>query len=298
MPLIALFLTLQRYWRIDSAVRRGEGVSPLDRRPATVGRRRDSRRRSGRRSTTWPRVAGVSAGHGLPGAQRRPRREPGGAGRRSSAAIPETGYVVNRHARSLVTQRSAVGGVRAVRAAGAAVRGPELPRRCCAAARRRCAEHDIALVLMIAGNDEDRERVGRLRHRGHVDGVLLVSTHTRQPAGRRAARARACPWSPAAAPRAASGLAYVAADDRDGARQMIRYLRRPGPPADRHDHRPARHPRRRRPAAPATATCSGDGCDEATHRHGDYTQASGEAAMAAAARAGARTSTRCSSPPT
>ncbi|HEU5106942.1 MAG TPA: substrate-binding domain-containing protein, partial [Micromonosporaceae bacterium] len=87
------------------------------------------------------------------------------------------------------------------------------------------AEHDITLLLTVAGTHEDRKRVSRYVTAGHVDGALLVSTHSGTPllaelvgqglpfvvCGRPLGRERE--------------VSYVAADDRDGARQMVEYLR-------------------------------------------------------------------------
>ena len=89
--------------------------------------------------------------------------------------------------------------------------------------RSALAEHDMTLVLMIAG-DAGGARPGRpVRHaRGHVDGALLVSTHAGDPLLDEL-RARGRPGRRLRPPARAEerDLAYVAADDRDGARQMV-----------------------------------------------------------------------------
>ena len=97
-----------------------------------------------------------------------------------NAAIRKTGYVVNRHARSLVTGRSDSVGVPADRAAGAALRGPQLQRP---AARlhpgaRRARHHAGADARRHRGR---RRRITRYITAGHVDGVLLVSSHRGDP---------------------------------------------------------------------------------------------------------------------
>ena len=134
IPLIALFLVIQRFWSLDL---RGRGRKVVTRGMTPLGGRRAGRSsRGGRRSTTCAREAGVSRGtvsrvlngghYVSPAAQEA-----------VNAAIRRTGYVVNRHARSLITGRSRLGRLPAHRAAGAVLRGPQLSTSCCAAAARR-----------------------------------------------------------------------------------------------------------------------------------------------------------------
>jgi DNA-binding LacI/PurR family transcriptional regulator len=136
-------------------------------------------------------------------------------------AIRKTGYVVNHHARSLVTQRS--------RSVAFILSEPQerlfedpnfgsLLRGC----TRALAEHDIPLLLSIAGTDSDRKRMLRFIAAGHVDGALLVSAHYGSPVTDEL-RSLGVPVVACGQPQ--SELAYVAADDRDGARQMVSYLR-------------------------------------------------------------------------
>lgn len=140
-----------------------------------------------------------------------------------NAAIKKTGYVVNRHARSLVTQRSDSVAFLLTEPQQRFFEDPnfgQLLRGCTAA----LAKHDIPLLLMIAATKEERRRIGRYITSGHVDGVLLVSSHSGNPMVELLQQARmpvvACgkPLGQAATP------AYVAADDRDGARQMLHHL--------------------------------------------------------------------------
>ncbi|MFC5908940.1 LacI family DNA-binding transcriptional regulator [Streptacidiphilus monticola] len=140
-----------------------------------------------------------------------------------NAAIKKTGYVVNRHARSLVTQRSDSVAFLLTEEQDRFFEDPNfnhLLRGCTAA----LAKHDIPLLLMIAGTEEERRRIGRYITAGHVDGVLLVSSHSGNPMVELLHEAKmpvvACgkPLGQVATP------AYVAADDREGARQMLRHL--------------------------------------------------------------------------
>ncbi|GLW20793.1 LacI family transcriptional regulator [Microbispora amethystogenes] len=193
-------------------------------------------------------------------------------------AITETGYIVNRNARSLVTQRT-----------GSVVMVLSEPHEkvfedpnygvLIRTAIRRLAERDVSLVVMLAGDDGDRERVLRYVRGGHADGVFLVSTH----AGDTLADALVKTRVPAVAQGAVVGrenaIPYAAADDREGARQMARYLVEQG----------------RRRIATITgpmdtpggvqrlegfADVLGRKASRRLIEHGDWTQLSGESAMA------------------
>jgi DNA-binding LacI/PurR family transcriptional regulator len=140
-----------------------------------------------------------------------------------NAAIRKTGYVVNRHARSLITGRSDSVGFLLTEPQERFFEDPNfnvLLRGCTQA----LAAHDIPLLLMLAGTDEERRRITRYITAGHVDGVLLVSSH----AGDRVAEELSAAGVPLVACGKPIGLgskvSYVAADDRDGARDMTRHL--------------------------------------------------------------------------
>jgi DNA-binding LacI/PurR family transcriptional regulator len=193
-------------------------------------------------------------------------------------AIAETGYVVNRNARSLVTQKT-----------GSVVMVLSEPHEklfedpnystTIRTAIRRLAERDLSLVLMMAGDDGDRERVIRYVRGGHADGVYLLSTH----AGDRMVDVLVDLGLPAVAQGAVIGrenqISYAAADDRGGARQMTRHLVERG----------------RRKIATITGPLDTPGgiqrlegftdvlgrkASKKLIEHGDWTQMSGESAMA------------------
>lgn len=151
----------------------------------------------------------------------------GGAYEAVQRAIRKTGYVINQHARSLVTQRSDSVAFILSEPQDRLFEDPNfniLLHGC----TQVLAEHDITLLLTIAGTNEDRKRVGRYVTGGHVDGALLISTHAGNPlidellgrnlpvvsCGKPLGHEREVSW--------------VAADDRDGARQMVEYLRSRG----------------------------------------------------------------------
>jgi DNA-binding LacI/PurR family transcriptional regulator len=142
-------------------------------------------------------------------------------------AIRQTGYVINQHARSLVTQRSHSVAFVLSEPQERLFEDPNfnmLLRGC----TQSLAEHDITLVMTIAGTQEERKRVSRYVTSGHVDGALLVSTHTGSPLIDEL-RGRGVPVVACGKPLGHErDLAYVAADDRDGARQMVQYLQSKG----------------------------------------------------------------------
>jgi DNA-binding LacI/PurR family transcriptional regulator len=186
---------------------------------------RGAARRATRRGPTIDdvaRVAGVSRGtvsrvlngghYVSPAAQRAVER-----------AMSETGYVVNTSARALVTRRSNAIAVVLSEPQERLFEDPNFSVLL-RSASQRLAESDISMVLMIAGNADERDRVARFARAGHVDGALLVSTHAGDPIFDELKAANV--------PVVACGkpldredkIPFVAADDREGARQMVRYL--------------------------------------------------------------------------
>jgi DNA-binding LacI/PurR family transcriptional regulator len=192
-------------------------------------------------------------------------------------AMRKTGYVVNQHARSLVTQRSQSVAFILSEPQDRLFEDPNfnvLLHGCTQA----LARHDITLLLTIASSQDDRKRVSRYITAGHVDGALLVSTHSGSSLIAdllsRDVPVVAC-GKPLGYERS---VAYVAADDRDGAVQMVNYLRSTG----------------RRRIATITGPLDTPGGverlagyrdavgepDPALVANGDYTRLAGEVAMA------------------
>ncbi|AVV46368.1 LacI family transcriptional regulator [Streptomyces sp. P3] len=142
-----------------------------------------------------------------------------------NAAIRRTGYVVNRHARSLITGRSDSVGFLLTEPQERFFEDPNfnvLLRGCTQA----LAAHDVPLLLMLAGTEDERRRITRYITAGHVDGVLLVSSHSGDPIATEL-REAGVPLVACGKPigiGSNSKVSYVAADDRDGARDMVRHL--------------------------------------------------------------------------
>lgn len=138
-------------------------------------------------------------------------------------AIRQTGYVVNQHARSLVTHRSDSVAFILAEPHDRIFDDPNfsiLLRGCTQA----LAAEGIMVLLSIASTDEERRRVSRYVNGGHFDGALLVSTQAGNPllddfvasglpvvtCGRPLGHERQ--------------IAYASADDREGARQIVSHL--------------------------------------------------------------------------
>lgn len=193
------------------------------------------------------------------------------------AAIKKTGYRVNPHARSLATNRTGSVAFLLTEDHQQLFEDPNFSALLKGAAAA-LADSDMSLVLIMAGSAAEQKRAVAYIEAGHVDGVLLVSAHS----GQRLLADIVGSGVPAIACGIPLGyqkrMGYVAADDEEGAREMVAHLRSLG---------------RRRIATIAGPLDTpggvtrlegyraelGDDLDEALVRHGDYGRASGEAAM-------------------
>ena len=160
-------------------------------------------------------------------------------------AIKKTGYVVNHHARSLVTQRSEAVAFILSEPAERLFSDPNfavLLRGCTQA----LATHDIGLFMCIASSGSERARITRFLAAGHVDGALLVSAHAGDPL-LDLLGAAGVPYVACGAPLGHESSGPLRGSGRAG--RPPRHGRVParlsGGTADRHHHRPARHLRRR-----------------------------------------------------
>jgi DNA-binding LacI/PurR family transcriptional regulator len=135
--------------------------------------------------------------------------------------------VINPHARSLATRRSMSVAFVLSEPQDRLFEDPNfhlLLHGCTQA----LADNDITVLLTLAGTPEERKRVSRFVTAGHVDGVLLVSSHTGNPLVDELT-AQDVPVVACGKPLGHErDISYVAADDRDGARQMVNYLRSRG----------------------------------------------------------------------
>jgi DNA-binding LacI/PurR family transcriptional regulator len=194
-----------------------------------------------------------------------------------NAAIRSTGYAANRHARSLVTGRSNSVAFLLTEPHQLLFEDPNFSVLLRGVAEA-LAKRDMPLLLMVAGTVAERRRVTDYVTAGHVDGVLLISSHADSPVLGSLLR-RGVPTVACGVPLGHEGeLGYVAADDVAGARLMVRHLVSTG----------------RSRIATITGpldtsggvqrlqgyrTELGSSYDESLVAHGDYSRDSGRAAM-------------------
>ncbi|MEU0091001.1 LacI family DNA-binding transcriptional regulator [Kribbella sp. NPDC006257] len=202
------------------------------------------------------------------------------------AAIKSTGYAANRHARSLVTGRANSVAFLLTEPHQLLFEDPNFSVLLRGAADA-LAKRDIPLLLMTAGTPAERRRVTDYVTAGHVDGVLVISSHAHDPMVASLLREK-IPVVACGVPLGYEGkVGYVAADDVEGARRMVRHLRDSG----------------RQQIATITGPLDtpggvlrlqgyrdelGAGYDKELVAHGDYSRLGGQRAMAAllAARPG------------
>lgn len=95
-------------------------------------------------------------------------------------AIETTGYYANHHARSLATGRANSVAFLLTEQHQLLFEDPTFPRLLRGAAEALAQRHKT-LVLLVAGTAEERENVAQFVGAGHVDGVMLISSHERDP---------------------------------------------------------------------------------------------------------------------
>ncbi|WP_208004323.1 LacI family DNA-binding transcriptional regulator [Labedella populi] len=197
-----------------------------------------------------------------------------------AAAIRKTGYRINPHARSLATQRTNSVAFLLTESFERLFEDPNFARlmRGTSAA---LAERDVSLVFILAGSDAERRRARDFITQGHVDGVLLVSSHAGEPGLIEEIHRAGVPVIACGIPLGFERkLGWVAADDTTGAREMTAHLRSLG------------RTRIATIAGPRDTSGGiqrltgfreelGEAFDADLVEHGDYSRRSGRAAMAA-----------------
>jgi DNA-binding LacI/PurR family transcriptional regulator len=140
------------------------------------------------------------------------------------AAITELGYVPNRHARSLVTQRTDSVAL-VVSESQERVFGEPFFAGVVRGINAALIETPLQLWLAMAASARQRERVEHHLTDQHVDGVLLLSLHDDDPLPG-LLRARGMPFVLGGRKaRLEPGDAFVDVDNAAGARQAVDHLR-------------------------------------------------------------------------
>ncbi|AEI10697.1 LacI family DNA-binding transcriptional regulator [Cellulomonas gilvus] len=193
-------------------------------------------------------------------------------------AIRTTGYKANQHARSLVTGRSNSVAFLLTEPQHLLFEDPNF------SILLRCAANELAargmpLLLMVAGTPAEQEQMLGYVGAGHVDGVLLISSHAGSPVLRELV-AQQIPTIACGIPLGfESRVGCVAADDLGGARVMTRHLMERGRSRIAMITGPMDTPGGRLRLEGYRQEL-GDAYDESLVVHGDYTRASGGRAMA------------------
>ncbi|MCH7231841.1 LacI family transcriptional regulator [Glycomyces sp. L485] len=138
------------------------------------------------------------------------------------AAIKELGYVPNQAARTLVTQRTDTVAL-VVTESQEWLWGEPFFAGILRGASDQLAEENMRLMLTFAPKDGDRSRLESYLMSGHVDGVMMVSSHSGDPLPERLETA-GIPIVLCGTPAGHHPLAYVDCDNRSGARQAVEYL--------------------------------------------------------------------------
>nr|WP_062527251.1 LacI family DNA-binding transcriptional regulator [Demequina rhizosphaerae] len=143
-------------------------------------------------------------------------------------AIRVTGYRINPHARSLATSRTGSIGFLLTESYERFFADPNFLKilRSCADA---LAEHGMTLVLIMADTLEERGRATEYLTGGHVDGALVVSSHSGSQEFLATLLQAQLPVISAGVPLGFEDrVGFATADDEGGARAMVEHLRAQG----------------------------------------------------------------------
>ncbi|WP_043110126.1 LacI family DNA-binding transcriptional regulator [Paraoerskovia marina] len=138
-------------------------------------------------------------------------------------AIRTTGYQANQHARSLVTGRANSVAFLLTEPQHLLFDDPNFSILLRGAAEE-LAKREMPLLLMVAGTAEERRRISAYVAAGHVDGVLLISSHQGNPILTDLIR-QGIPTVACGVPLGHEReIGFVAADDSGGGRKMTEHL--------------------------------------------------------------------------
>lgn len=193
-------------------------------------------------------------------------------------AIKETGYRVNQHARTLATGRARSLAFLLTEPQHLLFADPNFALLLRGAADA-LARRDQTLIMLVAGTAAEREHVVSYLAAGHVDGVLLISSHENEPLLERLLAERI--------PVVACGIplghqrdvAWVSVDEEHAARTMVTHLRSRGRRRVACIAGPLDTPGGRFRLDGYRAEVADLGLGEELVAYGDYSTASGERAM-------------------
>ncbi|HWI29895.1 MAG TPA: LacI family DNA-binding transcriptional regulator [Microbacterium sp.] len=143
-------------------------------------------------------------------------------------AIRQTGYRINPHARNLATARANSIAFLLTESQDRLFEDPNFSALMRGAADS-LAERDLPLVLLMAGSPDDQRRVTEFITSGHVDGALIVSSHRGRETFLKTLVQAKVPLVACGVPLGFERqIGYVAADEVNGARDVVAYLRKTG----------------------------------------------------------------------
>ena len=129
------------------------------------------------------------------------------------------------------------------------------------------AERDLPLVLLMAGSDDEQRRATEFITAGHVDGALLVSSHLGREGFLKSLVEAEVPVVACGVPLGYERrIGYVAADDLEGARDIVAVPARLGPASASPPSAGRSTPRAASADSRATALELGDAFDERSSR--------------------------------
>lgn len=193
------------------------------------------------------------------------------------AAIVATGYTANHHARSLATGRAGSMAFLLTEPQQLLFDDPTFALLLRGAAEA-LAQRSMTLVLLVAGTPAERDSVAHFISAGHVDGVLLISSHESEPLLEQLLD-DGIPIVSCGVPLGHEGeLSTISVEEVTSARTMVAYLRekayeRIGMIAGPHDTPGGRY------RLVGFREELGERFDAALVETGDYSYESGQAAM-------------------
>lgn len=145
-----------------------------------------------------------------------------------NAAIRKTGYRINPHARSLATARAGSVAFLLTESQNRLFEDPNFTVLMRGAANA-LAEQDISLVMLLAGTEAEQRRATNFITGGHVDGVLMISSHaSHKQLLDELIHARVPAISIGVPLGFERKIGHVSAQDRSGAADAVAYLQSTG----------------------------------------------------------------------
>ena len=201
-------------------------------------------------------------------------------------AVASTRYVPNRAARSLVTRRTGSIALVVSERERRAVADPFIGRmftdpyfgRVVGGLTEVLRPAGVQMVLMLADDEDSRTQLVSYLHQGHVDGVVLISSHAEDPLPALLSHSRLPAVLAARPPQPDTPITYVDLDQRSGARLAADHLVRQGRRRIGTVSGPLDMPASQGRLAGFREAVAGHGLDVVC-AEGDFTQGSGGAAV-------------------